>query len=91
MYAAEKLLEENNDKATEDQKANINLKIESVKNLIADENSSTESFTEATNELQAVMQELGQSINSQPENNDNNEPKDDNPDSDTIEGESKEV
>jgi molecular chaperone DnaK len=91
MYAAEKLLEENNDKATEDQKANINLKIESVKNLIADENSSTESFTEATNELQAVMQELGQSINSQPENNDNNEPKDDNPDSDTIEGEFKEV
>ena len=76
MYAAEKLLEENNDKATDDQKANINLKIESIKNLIADENSSTESFTEATNELQAVMQELGQSINSQPENNDNNEPKD---------------
>jgi molecular chaperone DnaK len=91
MYAAEKLLEENNDKATDDQKANINLKIESVKNLIADENSSTESFTEATNELQAVMQELGQSINSQPENNDNNEPKDDNSDSDTIEGEFKEV
>jgi molecular chaperone DnaK len=91
MYAAEKLLEENNDKATDDQKANINLKIESVKNLIADENSSTESFTEATNELQAAMQELGQSINSQPENNDNNEPKDDNSDSDTIEGEFKEV
>ena len=91
MYSAEKLLEENSDKATEDQKASINLKIETVKNLIGDENSSTESLTEVTNELQTVMQELGQTINSQPENNDNNDPKDDNPDSDTIEGEFKEV
>ena len=91
MYSAEKLLEENGDKATDDQKSDINLKIESIKNLITDENSSTESLTEATNELQTVMQALGQSINSQPENNDNSEPKDDNPDSDTIEGEFKEV
>ena len=30
-------------------------------------------------------------VSIQPENNDNNDPKDDNPDSDTIEGEFKEV
>ncbi len=91
MYSAEKLLEENGDKATEDQKADINQKIESIKNLIADENSSTESFTQSTNDLQAAMQDLGQTIHSQPENNNDNEPKDDNSDSDTIEGEFKEV
>ena len=58
--------------------------------LISSEEENTEEIVNLTNEIQSKMQEVGQDIYSQPQpGNDNNE--DNNDDSDTIEGEYKEV
>ncbi|MEC7881139.1 MAG: molecular chaperone DnaK [Chloroflexota bacterium] len=92
MYASEKLLNENGDKIPEDKKSEINELKEKLSSLLSSEEENTEEITIATNELQAKMQEVGQDIYSDAQNqqsDDNDDPKGD--DSDTIEGEYKEV
>tara|TARA_B100001029_G_scaffold67370_1_gene54746 strand:- start:5667 stop:7562 length:1896 start_codon:yes stop_codon:yes gene_type:complete len=93
IYAAEKLLNENGDKIPEDKKSEINELKEKLNSLLSSEEESAEEITNLTNELQSKMQEVGQEIYSeaQPEqsDNDNDDSKED--DSDTIEGEYKEV
>ena len=92
MYASEKLLNENGDKVSEDKKSEINELKEKLSSLLSSEEENTEEITIATNELQAKMQEVGQDIYSDPQNqqsDDNDDSKND--DSDTIEGEYKEV
>ncbi|MBM01367.1 MAG: molecular chaperone DnaK [Chloroflexi bacterium] len=93
IYAAEKLLNENGDKILEDKKSEINELKEKLNSLLSSEEESAEEITNLTNELQSKMQEVGQEIYSeaQPEqsDNDNDDSKED--DSDTIEGEYKEV
>ena len=90
MYAADKLINENGDKISEDNKSQINEIKDKLSVQLNSEEENAEEITNLTNELQSKMQEIGQDIYSQspPENNENNE---DNDDSDTIEGEYKEV
>ena len=90
IYAADKLINENGDKISEDNKSQINEIKDKLSAQLNSEEENAEEITNLTNELQSKMQEIGQDIYSQapPENNENNE---DNDDSDTIEGEYKEV
>ncbi|MBO83272.1 MAG: molecular chaperone DnaK [Actinobacteria bacterium] len=92
VYAAEKMLDEHGDKATEEQKSDIKEKLENLKSLVQNEGSTAEALTEATNTLQASMQSLGQNIYSQaqPESPTGDGTDNDN-DPDTIEGDYKEV
>ncbi len=92
IYAAEKLLNENGDKIPEDKKSEINELKEKLSSLLSSEEESAEEISNATNELQSKMQEVGQDIYSDAqtqESGDNDDAKGD--DSDTIEGEYKEV
>tara|TARA_X000001036_G_scaffold226889_1_gene212200 strand:- start:42 stop:1934 length:1893 start_codon:yes stop_codon:yes gene_type:complete len=92
IYAAEKLLNENGDKIPEDKKSEINKLKEKLSSLLSSEEESAEEISNATNELQSKMQEVGQDIYSDAqtqESGDNDDAKGD--DSDTIEGEYKEV
>ena len=92
VYAAEKMLDEHGDKATEEQTSDIKEKLENLKSLVQNEGSTAEALTEATNTLQASMQSLGQNIYSQaqPESPTGDGTDNDN-DPDTIEGDYKEV
>ena len=92
IYAAEKLLNENGDKIPEDKKSEINELKEKLSSLLSSEEESAEDILNATNELQSKMQEVGQDIYSDAQtqqSGDNDDAKGD--DSDTIEGEYKEV
>ena len=92
IYAAEKLLNENGDKIPEDKKSEINELKEKLSSLLSSEEQSAEEISNATNELQSKMQEVGQDIYSDAQTQqpgDNDDAKGD--DSDTIEGEYKEV
>ena len=92
IYAAEKLLNENGDKIPEDKKSEINELKEKLSSLLSSEEESAEEISNATNELQSKMQEVGQDIYSDAqtqESGNNDDAKGD--DSDTIEGEYKEV
>ena len=92
VYAAEKLLNENGDKIPEDKKSEINELKEKLSSLLSSEEESAEEILNATNELQSKMQEVGQDIYSDAQtqqSGDNDDAKGD--DSDTIEGEYKEV
>ena len=92
IYAAEKLLNENEDKIPEDKKSEINELKEKLSSLLSSEEQSAEEISNATNELQSKMQEVGQDIYSDAQtqqSGDNDDAKGD--DSDTIEGEYKEV
>ena len=92
IYAAEKLLNENGDKIPEDKKSEINELKEKLSSLLSSEEESAEEILNATNELQSKMQEVGQDIYSDAQtqqSGDNDDAKGD--DSDTIEGEYKEV
>ena len=92
IYAAEKLLNENGDKIPEDKKSEINELKEKLSSLLSSEEQNAEEISNATNELQSKMQEVGQDIYSDAQtqqSGDNDDAKGD--DSDTIEGEYKEV
>ena len=92
IYAAEKLLNENGDKIPEDKKSEINELKEKLSSLLSSEEESAEEISNAINELQSKMQEVGQDIYSDAQtqqSDDNDDVKGD--DSDTIEGEYKEV
>ena len=92
IYAAEKLLNENGDKIPDDKKSDINELKEKLSSLLSSEEESAEEISNATNELQSKMQEVGQDIYSDAqtqESGNNDDAKGD--DSDTIEGEYKEV
>ena len=92
VYAAEKMLDEHGDKATEEQTSDIKEKLENLKSLVQNEGSTAEALTEATNTLQASMQSLGQNIYSQAQSESPTDDGTDNDnDSDTIEGDYKEV
>ena len=92
VYAAEKMLDEHGDKATEEQTSDIKEKLENLKSLVQNEGSTAEALTEATNTLQASMQSLGQNIYSQAQSEGPTDDGTDNDnDSDTIEGDYKEV
>ena len=86
----QKLINENGDKISDDNKSQINQIKDKLSAQLSSEEENAEEITNLTNELQSKMQEIGQDIYSQapPENNENNEDRDD---SDTIEGEYKEV
>ena len=92
IYASEKLLNENGDKIPEDKKSEITELKEKLSLLLSSEEENTEEITNVTNEIQTKMQEVGQDIYSDPQAqqpDDNDDSKGD--DSDTIEGEYKEV
>ena len=92
IYASEKLLNENGDKIPEDKKSEITELKEKLSLLLSCEEENTEEITNVTNEIQTKMQEVGQDIYSDPQAqqpDDNDDSKGD--DSDTIEGEYKEV
>ena len=92
VYAAEKMLDEHGDKATEEQTSDIKEKLENLESLVQNEGSTAEALTEATNTLQASMQSLGQNIYSQAQSESPTDDGTDNDnDSDTIEGDYKEV
>ena len=92
IYAAEKLINENGDKIPEDKKSDINELKEKLSSLLSSEEENTEEIVNTTNELQSNMQEAGQGIYSEAQadqsDSDDNSKGDD---SDTIEGEYKEV
>ncbi|MEC9451767.1 MAG: Hsp70 family protein, partial [Chloroflexota bacterium] len=92
IYAAEKLINENGDKIPEDKKSDINELKEKLSSLLSSEEENTEEIVNTTNELQSKMQEAGQGIYSEAQadqsDSDDNSKGDD---SDTIEGEYKEV
>jgi len=92
IYAAEKLINENGDKIPEDKKSDINELKEKLSSLLSSEEENTEEIVNTTNELQSKMQEAGQEIYSEAQA-DQSDSDDDSKgdDSDTIEGEYKEV
>tara|TARA_A100001037_G_scaffold305766_1_gene347318 strand:+ start:6743 stop:8635 length:1893 start_codon:yes stop_codon:yes gene_type:complete len=92
IYAAEKLINENGDKIPEDKKSDINELKEKLSSLLSSEEENTEEIVNTTNELQSKMQEAGQGIYSEAQA-DQSDSDDDSKgdDSDTIEGEYKEV
>ena len=91
IYASEKLLNENGDKIPEDKKSEITELKEKLSLLLSSEEESTEEITNVTNEIQTKMQEVGQDIYSDPQNQQSDDDDSKGDDSDTIEGEYKEV
>jgi len=91
IYASEKLLNENGDKIPEDKKSEITELKEKLSLLLSSEEENTEEITNVTNEIQTKMQEVGQDIYSDPQNQQSDDDDSKGDDSDTIEGEYKEV
>ena len=60
VFAAEKLLEEQGDNVPADEKTKVEAVITQLKELLADEESSTEDLAAKTNELQTALQAIGQ-------------------------------
>ena len=59
-YAAEKLLKESGDKVPDEMKSDIEAKIQAVKDLLANEDSSTEDIKSSSEALQTALTQLGQ-------------------------------
>ena len=62
VYAAEKLLKEQGDKAPAEIKSQIETKVQAVKDLLGQESVETGALISATNELQQSLQQLGQAV-----------------------------
>jgi len=62
VYAAEKLLKEQGDKAPPEIKSAIEAKVQAVKDMLAQEAVETGQLVSATNELQQTLQQLGQAV-----------------------------
>ena len=92
VYAAEKLLKEQGDKAPEEVKNEIETGIKILKDILAEEEAEVSRLTEATNNLQTSMQKLGESVYGQSGDNETGEDSSgDEPKDEPVEGEYKEV
>ena len=60
VFAAEKLLEEQGENVPAEEKTKVEAVITQLKELLADEESSTEDLAAKTNELQTALQAIGQ-------------------------------
>ena len=94
MYAAEKLIQDNQDKIDSNLKEDLETKIAKLKESIQSEN--VDSMNEDLQALQVAMQQVGQAIYSQsePENTtdtDENVVTEEDSNDDTVEGENREV
>lgn len=93
VYAGEKMLNEHGDKANEDQKGEIKDKLQGLKTLLNNEDSKSQDLINSTNDLQSILQALGQSVYSEAQDqpSEQGDQTNDDDDSGTIEGEYKEV
>ena len=94
VYAADKLLNEQGDKAPEEIKREIETGTSELKEILAEEELDVAKLTEATNNLQTSMQKLGESVYSQTEDGESGEEEDSGEDGskdEPVEGEYKEV
>ncbi|MCH7643173.1 MAG: molecular chaperone DnaK, partial [Chloroflexi bacterium] len=66
VFAAEKLLQEQGDNIPEDVKTEVDAVVVRLKELLADEESTTEALAATTNELQTALQKIGQAAYTQP-------------------------
>ena len=66
VFAAEKLLQEQGDNIPEDVKTEVDAVVVRLKELLADEESTTETLAATTNELQTTLQKIGQAAYTQP-------------------------
>ena len=100
VFAAEKLLEEQGENVPDEAKTEVDAIIVQLKELLADEESSTEDLAAKTNELQTALQAIGQAAyaaaGAGPEGGPEGGPGgedggDDEDDGETVEGEFREV
>ena len=96
VFAAEKLLEEQGDNVPADEKTKVEAVITQLKELLADEESSTEDLAAKTNELQTALQAIGQAAYaaagaSGPEGGPEGDDGGGTDDGETVEGEFREV
>jgi len=100
VFAAEKLLEEQGENVPADEKTKVEAVITQLKELLADEESSTEDLAAKTNELQTALQAIGQAAYAAAgaagpeggsEGDDGGDDDDDQDDGETVEGEFREV
>ncbi len=102
VFAAEKLLEEQGENVPAEEKTKVEAVITQLKELLADEESSTEDLAAKTNELQTALQAIGQAAyatagaagpegGSEGDDDDGGDDDDDQDDGETVEGEFREV
>ena len=100
VFAAEKLLEEQGENVPADEKTKVEAVITQLKELLADEESSTEDLAAKTSELQTALQAIGQAAYAAAgaagpeggsEGDDGGDDDDDQDDGETVEGEFREV
>ena len=92
VYAAEKLLKEQEDKVPEDVKNEIESGAKELKEILAEEGAEVSKITGATNNLQTSMQKLGESVYGQSGDNESEQdPSENDPKDEPVEGEYKEV
>jgi molecular chaperone DnaK len=100
VFAAEKLLEEQGENVPAEEKTKVEAVITQLKELLADEESSTEDLAAKTNELQTALQAIGQAAYAAAgaagpeggsEGDDGGDDDDDQDDGETVEGEFREV
>jgi molecular chaperone DnaK len=92
VYAADKLLNEQGDKVSEEMKKEIETGTSELKEILAEEEPDVAKLTEATNNLQTSMQKLGESVYAQSEDGEpEKDSGEDGSKDEPVEGEYKEV
>ncbi|MBW7954625.1 molecular chaperone DnaK [Candidatus Gracilibacteria bacterium] len=75
LYQAQKLLDDNKDKVSEDDKKEVEEKISSLKEVVGKSDASKEDLDSKTKELNDVMMKVGQAIYAQSQNTSSEAPK----------------
>ncbi|MDA1279857.1 MAG: molecular chaperone DnaK [Chloroflexi bacterium] len=96
VFQAEKILKDEGEKIPDDIKSDVEGKVTTVKDLLADKDAETSAIASATEQLQTALQAVGQAVYAANQANDADAPADDSggdtaDDEDTVEGEFREV